>query len=158
MSITWSLKKFPVKKLKELEKNPRILSEHDYNHLKKSLDKFGLIDKPIVTKEGLIIAGHQRKRILEEQGLESVECWVPSRDLTDQEIEELNIRHNKNSGEWDFDILANQWEMTDLIEYGFTTDELDFDIDDALNANEDAASEIEEEDKTMCSKCKRPFE
>ncbi len=122
--IQWKLKTFQVKNLKDYSKNPRKLSKHQYEHLKTSIEKFGLIDKPIVTEDGLLIGGHQRKRVLEKSGIKEVECYVPDRVLSDKEIEELNIRLNKNTGEWDFDILANQWEKPDLISWGFTETEI----------------------------------
>lgn len=128
MSISWTLKKFKISDLKELSKNPRSLNDLQYTHLKTSLEKFGLIDKPIVTQEGLIIAGHQRKRILEKEGIKEIECWIPNRELSEKEIEELNIRHNKNTGEWDFDILANEWESNDLLEWGFNLEDLQIDL------------------------------
>ena len=44
--------------------------------------------------------------------------------LTDKEVEELNIRLNKNTGNWDFDALANRFEVPDLLEWGFDEREL----------------------------------
>ena len=49
-----------------------------------------------------------------------MECWYPSRELDEKEVEELNIRLNKNTGDWDFDVLANEFEMGDLLDWGFT--------------------------------------
>ena len=52
-------------------------------------------------------------------------CLVPDRTLNDEEVMQLNIRLNKNiAGEWDHDILANQFETTDLREWGFEEFEL----------------------------------
>jgi len=44
---------------------------------------------------------------------------VPETKLSDRDVEELNIRLNRNTGEWDWDILANEWEVEDLQEWGF---------------------------------------
>ncbi len=44
--------------------------------------------------------------------------------LDNVEVEELNIRLNKNTGDWDFDVLGNEWEITDLIKWGFEPHEL----------------------------------
>jgi DNA modification methylase len=54
---------------------------------------------------------------------------VPDQSLDQKDIDELNIRLNRNLGEWDFDILANQWDVDNLIEWGFTEEELSFDLD-----------------------------
>lgn len=122
--INWHLETRKIKDLKDHPKNPRRLSKHDAEHLEKSIEKFGLIDKPIITKDGQIIGGHQRKRILKKLALKEVECWVPDKDLNEKEIEELNIRLNRNTGEWDFDILANEWDQEELLDWGFSAEEL----------------------------------
>ena len=105
-------------------KNARVLSEHDAKHLGESLDKFGLIDKPIINKNGTIIGGHQRIKVLKTRNIEEVECWVPSRNLSNAEVEELNIRLNRNNGDWDWDKLGNEWDAHNLIEWGFEGDEI----------------------------------
>lgn len=149
----WSLKKFKIKDLKPFAKNPRQLSETQYTHLKTSLDKFGLIDKPICTAEGLIIGGHQRLKVLKKEGVKEVECWIPDRELLPKEIEEANIRLNKNQGDWDYDILANQWEMTDLLQWGFDPADLCLsDVEDIEPIEED--NEVLEPGKDEDAICK----
>ncbi len=122
----WKLELRQVSELEVHPRNPRYLSKHDANHLKQSILKFGLIDKPIITKIGQIIGGHQRVQILKSLGVEEVECWVnQSDDLTNEEIDELNIRLNKNTGQWNWDILANEWDPNMLCQWGFKPDEFD---------------------------------
>jgi DNA modification methylase len=135
MSIKWTLQKFNIKDLKDYYKNPRTLTDEQFIQLKISLEKFGLIDKPIVTQAGLIIGGHQRKRVLEKLGVKEIECYVPDKEMTEKEIEELNIRLNKNTGEWDFEILANQWNTKDLLDWGFK--EEDFNMGPVEDIEED---------------------
>jgi len=122
--ITWTLKRVAVNSLTDYSKNPRILTKDQFKHLKTSLDKFGLIDKPIVNLDNIVIGGHQRLNVLRSDNAEDVECWYPSRQLTDKEVEELNIRLNKNTGEWSWDTLANNFEFDDLIDWGFNEKEL----------------------------------
>ena len=119
--ITWSLKTFQIDELTDYYKNPRQLTEQQYKQLKTSLDKYGMIDKPIINadKANTIIGGHQRVNVLRTTGVKSVECWIPDRELTEREVEELNVRLNKNTGEWDFDMLASSFEFDDLVEWGF---------------------------------------
>lgn len=57
------------------------------------------------------------------KGVQQAECWVPSRILDENEIEELNIRLN-HGGSWDYDILANAFDVGDLLSWGFDEDEL----------------------------------
>ena len=128
--INWTLRNFNLADLTDYYKNPRSLSEKEFKQLKTSLDKFGMIDKPIVNLDAgnTIIGGHQRKHVLDASGVKECECWVPDRELTEREVEELNIRLNKNTGSWDFDVLANEFELDDLLEWGFDKGELDLDL------------------------------
>lgn len=128
--IQWHLETRKISELKPHPNNPRRLTKEQHAHLKKSLEKFGLIDKPICTKDNQIIGGHQRLRILKEQGIKEVDCWIPDKDLTQQEVDELLIRHNKNTGEFDYDEIANSFDVVDLFEWGFTADDLHLSSDD----------------------------
>ena len=103
-----------------------------------------MIDKPIVNADSAntIIGGHQRKHVLEASGVKEVECWIPDRELTGKEVEELNIRLNKNTGAWDFDVLANEFELDDLLDWGFDKGELDLDLW-ANDAPEDVEPQID---------------
>lgn len=122
--INWTIEKRAIKNLKPHPKNPRKLSKHDGDKLKQSITEFGLIDKPIITIDDLIIGGHQRISILKKMGVKEVECHIPDRELTDKEIKKLNVMMNRVHGEFDFDILANEFEIPDLLEAGFTEQEL----------------------------------
>jgi DNA modification methylase len=135
--INWTIQKRKIKDLKPHPKNPRKLSAHDADHLKKSLEKFGLIDKPIITTDNLIIGGHQRIAVLKKMGNKEVDCFVPDCEIVEKDIEELNIRLNRNAGEWDYDILANQWDIKDLTDYGFTNEELDFQDPEQIDPKDD---------------------
>jgi len=141
--INWTLRQFRLDELTDYYKNPRSLSEKEFKQLKTSLDKFGMIDKPIVNADSAntIIGGHQRKHVLEATGVKEIECWIPDRELSDKEVEELNIRLNKNTGSWDFDTLANEFELPDLIEWGFEPFE--------LGVNDEPAPEFKEYDESV---------
>jgi len=148
--IEWVIEKRKIADLIPNPRNPRKLSKHDYQHLKTSIEKFGLIDKPIVTKNGSVIGGHQRVEVLKRMKVKEVECWVPRHvDVEVEEIDELAIRLNRNVGEWDWDILANEWDTGDLLEWGFTEGEF------ALNIEaepEDEAQGVPEVPKTPITK------
>jgi len=141
--INWTLRTFRLDELTDYYKNPRSLSEKEFKQLKTSLDKFGMIDKPIVNLDSAntIIGGHQRKHVLEATGVKECECWIPDRELSDKEVEELNIRLNKNTGSWDFDVLANEFELPDLVEWGFEPFE--------LGINNEPAPEFKEYDESV---------
>lgn len=121
--INWHLETRKLSDLKDHPKNPRKLDKDQAEHLQKSLEKFGLIDKPIINLDNQIIGGHQRKNVLKKMKLKQIECFVPDHMLTPEEVDELNIRLNRNTGDWDWDILANQWDTEQLIDWGFKAEE-----------------------------------
>jgi DNA modification methylase len=115
----WHTETRLIADLKPYHKNPRKLSDKQFKDIQASIAKFGLTDKPLVQPDGTIIGGHQRIKVLKKMGYKEIPVLVADPALDEKEIEEAVIRHNKNTGEWDFDILANAWEMDNLIEWGF---------------------------------------
>ena len=108
------------------EYNPRQLTKDQYTQLKDSLTRFGLVDPLIVNKhksrKNILVGGHQRLKIAKEMGMDKIPCVEVDLPL-DQE-KELNIRLNKNVGEWDYDSLANYFDVSELMEWGFTDNDL----------------------------------
>lgn len=128
-TITWSLEQRSVKSLLENSKNPRKMTKDQAEHLKSSVAKFGFCEPIVINLDGSIIGGHMRLKTAKTLGYNEVDVYVPSRSLTQDELDELTIRLNKNVGEWDFDILANSWDPAKLINWGFEEKELSIDID-----------------------------
>lgn len=151
--IQWQLQPRKLKDLKKHPKNPRKLTREQYDHLKNSLDKFGYIDKIVINVDGTIMGGHQRYEILKREKISSVECWVPDRLLEDKETEQLLIRLNRNHGEFDYEILANEFEVPELLDWGFHVDELQ------LRETEDVQSDEKTNKKklTSCPNCGHKF-
>ena len=107
----------PIDDLIFAEYNPRQLSDKQYKHLKDSITRFGLVDPIIVNKnkdrKNIIIGGHQRIKVARTMGILEVPCLYI--DLPYEKERELNVRLNKNTGEWDFDVLANTFDLDELI-------------------------------------------
>ncbi len=102
--------------LKPAPYNPRKSSEAQEAHLKKSLEKFGVVEPIIFNKQtGYIVGGHFRVRELKKLGYKEVECVIV--DLNEDDEKELNIRLNANTGSWDNEELAN-WDSEKLEEWG----------------------------------------
>lgn len=123
--MEWTTQKRKVSDLTPYSKNPRVIKEKQLNDLKASISKFGLAEPIVIQPDGLIVGGHARYQVLLSEGVQECDCYVPDRALTEKEVEELNIRLNKNvAGVFDFDILANEFDQTDLIDWGFEPFEL----------------------------------
>ena len=116
----------PIDSLIFAEYNPRQLSDDQYKHLKDSISRFGLVDPIIINKnkdrKDIIIGGHQRVKVARTMGIDEVPCVEI--DLTYDKEKELNVRLNKNTGGWDYDILANLFEMEELKDWGFDENQL----------------------------------
>jgi hypothetical protein len=71
---------------------------------------------------------------------EEIDVRVPNRPLTEEEFREYLIRSNKNTGGWDFDVLANSFEVDELHDWGFSDQDLGLSMggDDAGTDDDDA--------------------
>lgn len=127
--MKWTLEKKGIKEIYEYAKNPRYLKKEDGAQLEESLTKFGQCEPLVINTDGTLIGGHQRLRTLKKMGHKEVDVYIPEKPLTDREVEELNIRLNKNNGSWDFDVLGNAWDVTDLIDWGFNKEDLGLEED-----------------------------
>ena len=112
-----------ISELNELEGNPRTIKKDDFERLKKSLqdnqDYFEA--RPLIlsdrTGKLVIIAGNQRYKAAKAIGLTEVPTVLLS-GLTEEREREIVIRDNVENGEWDMDILANEWNIEDLQDWG----------------------------------------
>lgn len=134
--IEWKLLKKPIEELFENPKNPRMMTAEQARHLTKSIDKFGLCEPVVINDDGTIIGGHQRVNVLSNLGYVDIDVFIPNVHLSNEECDELNIRLNKNSGEWDYELLANFWDSTDLVDWGFTLKDLHLDSTDEKEESE----------------------
>ena len=115
--------------LNDSEYNPRKLTKKQFQDIKNSLTKYGFVENIVVNenkdRKNIIIGGHQRVRVAKAMGMKNIPVhYVDIGDIKQEK--ELNIRLNKNSGEWDWDLLANIFDETDLMDWGFDDDELQF--------------------------------
>lgn len=122
--INWILKTIPIKDIKSHPKNPRQISKDQMGQLEGLIKKFGLIDKPILNEDLTLIGGHQRIKVLKKMKEKEVECWVADRQLDEEEIDHLCVGLNLNQGSWDYDILANEYDLVDLMNWGFSESQL----------------------------------
>ena len=137
------------------EYNPRQLKKEQYQNIKDSLERFGFVDPIIINKnkdrKNIIIGGHQRIRVAKDLKLKQIPCI--ELDLPLDKERELNIRLNKNVGEWDYDILANLFDFNDLIDWGFKEEELELikepEYDDLIGEEKDKPPKLQITFKTF---------
>jgi ParB-like chromosome segregation protein Spo0J len=112
-----------LKDIKPNPNNPRVLRDDKFQKLKQSITEFPkmLSLRPMVIDENnVVLGGNMRLRALQELGFTDVEeAWVKrSSDLTEDEKKRFIIADNVAFGEWDWDTLANDWEVVDLEAWG----------------------------------------
>ena len=138
----------PIKELKELPGNPRTIKKDQFEKLKKSIkDNADYFEaRPIIlsnrTGENIILAGNQRYKAAKAIGLDAVPT-ILLEGLTEEREKEIIIRDNVENGDWDMDILANEWDPAELEEWGVDVPEVKLPEDqDAVTDADLDASEI----------------
>jgi len=112
--------KINIDKIKNNPDNPRVIKDYKFDKLVKSIEDFPemLRLRPIVVDENnIILGGNMRYKAAVKAGLKEVYA-IQAEDLTDKQKQEFIIKDNSNFGEWDWDILANEWNVKDLTEWG----------------------------------------
>ncbi len=116
----------PIDLLKVNDKNPRKWTKEQKDQLKESITKFGNVDPVLVNaneaRKDIVIGGHFRLEVCKELGY--TEMPIVYLNLTPEKEQELNIRLNRNHGEFDLELLA-EFDETLLSEIGFSSEELD---------------------------------
>jgi len=128
------IKERKILDLKPAEYNPRQLTDKQYKQLKKSLKTFGCVEPVVVNanpmRKDIIIGGHQRCKVWADLGNDSIPTVEV--ELDEAQEMELNVRLNKNTGEFDMDTLSNYFDMDMLKEWGFEDYEFGMSLDDDM--------------------------
>lgn len=123
--LSWKTERRKIKDIVPYAKNPRKpLTAIQEERLKKSLEKFGLVEIPVLDFDNTLIAGDKRLRILIVLGKleEEIDVRVPNRKLTETELKEYNIISNLDYSEFDPDILKEDFADIDLDDLGLEID------------------------------------
>ena len=110
-----------ISDLKTHHDNPRFIKDEKYEKLKTSMESFSEMAfvKPItVNKDNVILAGNMRYRAAKELGWKKIPVITANFKTPDQE-REFMIKDNTHFGEWDWDVLANEWKQPELLQWGF---------------------------------------
>ena len=135
-----------ISAIKRNPNNPRILKDDKFAKLTQSIKDFPqMLDiRPIVVNDDMIVlGGNMRLKACKEAGLKEVPV-IKVNDLTEEQQREFIIKDNVGFGEWDWDLLANEWD-TDLLEdWGLELDFNPVDDDNAGLTDEDDVPEVTE--------------
>ena len=109
-----------IKKVKGNKTNPRYIKEEAFEKLVRSIKEFPqmLEIRPIVVNEEMVtLGGNMRLKACKEAGLKKVPVIVV-KGLSEKAQREFIIKDNVGYGEWDWDMLANEWDIDELEEWG----------------------------------------
>ena len=128
-----------VDSLNVAEYNPRKHDKQAKSQLKESIKRFGLVDPVIVNcnqnRKNVLIGGHFRVKVAKELGYKEVPVIFV--DILNIEKEkELNLRLNRNVGEWDLELLKD-FDLEVLLDVGFDNQDLTEIWDDSLEVEDD---------------------
>ena len=108
--------------------NPRLIKDDKFKKLVQSIKDFPemLNIRPIVVnKDMIILGGNMRYKACKEAGLKEIPVIIT--DLTEDKQREFLIKDNTSGGEWDWEVLANEWNSEELEAWGL--DLVGFDLD-----------------------------
>lgn len=129
----------PVDALRQATYNPRKISDEALAQLKESITRFKMVDPIIVNsapkRKNIVIGGHMRLRAAKELGHKNVPVVYVNIPSVEKE-KELNLRLNRNTGEWDFSKLKS-FDMGTLLNIGFDENDLSHIWDENLETEED---------------------
>ena len=135
-------------------KNPRIIKDEKFKKLVKSIQEFPdmLNKRPLIVftdvdGKYVVLGGNMRLKAINELGIKEVPIIVAD-EWTEEQKHEFLIKDNVGFGEWDWDILANEWNTEELTEWGLNIP--NFDNVDYSEKNEEI--DIDSLDATMTIK------
>ena len=132
------VEKVKISEVKTNPKNPRLIKDDKFKKLVKSIQEFPqmLELRPIVVDENnIVLGGNMRLKACKEAGMKEVYI-VKAENLTDLQKDEFIVKDNVGFGEWDWDMLANEWDTEKLDEWGLDLP-VDLTVAEELEAEED---------------------
>ena len=129
--------KTKISEVKLNPNNPRLIKDDNFKKLVQSIKDFPeMLDiRPIVVNSDMVIlGGNMRFKACKEAGLKEVPIIVAD-NLSEEQQREFLIKDNVSGGEWDFEMLANEWDVEQLEDWGL--DMPTFEADQVLEATED---------------------
>jgi len=119
--------RIPIKDIKSNPNNPRIIKDDKFKKLVQSIIDFPrmLEIRPIVVNDEMVVlGGNMRLKACKEAGLKEIPI-IKASDLTPEQQREFIIKDNVGFGEWDWAMLANEWDYKELDDWGLTLPNFD---------------------------------
>jgi hypothetical protein len=138
--------KISIKLVKSNPNNPRIIKDDKFAKLVASIKEFPkmLEIRPIVVNDDMIVlGGNMRLKACIAAGLKEV-FIIKASDLTEQEQKQFIIKDNVSGGEWDWSMLANEWDSEELDSWGLDVWQKAPDIDYDILEDDDVSEQLDD--------------
>lgn len=138
--------KVKIGDVKSNPNNPRLIKDDKFNKLVESIKTFPemLELRPIVVNDDMVVlGGNMRLKACKEAGLKEVSI-IKASDLTDEQQREFIIKDNVGFGEWDWGVIANEWDKEQIEEWGLDVPDVKYEEGEA----EDDGFEVPEHVQT----------
>jgi ParB-like chromosome segregation protein Spo0J len=149
-----------IQEVRPNENNPRFIKDYKFKKLVKSIKEFPQMLKlrPIVVNSDMVVlGGNMRLKACKEAGLKEV--WVlKADDLTEQQQREFIVKDNVGFGEWDWDVLGNEWNVQQLGDWGLEVWQPEEEVDYSILDDEDFSSDLEDMKNGVKKAIQIPFE
>ncbi len=135
-----------IKKISDVKlnpNNPRLIKDDKFKKLVQSIKDFPemLSIRPIVVNQDMIIlGGNMRFRACKEAGIKEIPVIVT--DLSEDKQREFLIKDNTSGGEWDWDVLANEWDAEELADWGLDVWQQPAEVDYSILDEEDLSDQL----------------
>lgn len=128
--------------------NPRVIKDDKFHKLVNSIKEFPkmLELRPMVVNEdNVLLGGNMRLKALQHLKYEEIpDTWVKqANELTEEEQRQFIIKDNVGFGEWDWEMLANEWNSDELTEWGLDVPNFAPDVDYSILDEEDVSDQLE---------------
>ena len=115
-----------ISQLRSAEYNSRTMSPKEFTALRQSIEKFGVVEPIVINvnpkRMNVVIGGHQRLQVCQKLGHITIPCFAVN--LTLKRERELNIRLNRNTGDWNWEALTENFTKEELAGWGFDQQEI----------------------------------
>jgi hypothetical protein len=135
-----------ISDIKSNPNNPRLIKDDKFHKLVNSIKGFPkmLEIRPIVVNADMVVlGGNMRLKACKEAGLKEIPI-IFADDLTEEQQKEFIIKDNVGFGEWDWDMIANEWDASQLTEWGLDVWEKPEEIDYSILDDDDLEDELKE--------------
>ena len=125
------VKTVKISEVKVNPNNPRLIKDDKFAKLVKSIKDFPQMLKirPIVVNSDMVVlGGNMRLKACKEAGLKEVPIIIAD-ELTEEQQKEFLIKDNVSGGEWDWQIIANEWDAEQLNEWGLDIPEFENEVE-----------------------------